>query len=92
MTAVVQPRVPAGHSGGGRFAPKDWMFETGPLPFLDRPSTTELPPPPPPRVRRQANGAVLVSDNPDVPNRHRVHVHRDSAGRIVITYLEGATR
>lgn len=25
-----------------------WMFDTGPLPFLDRPSATELPPPPEP--------------------------------------------
>lgn len=36
---------------GGRFAAHDWMFETGPLPYVDRPSTAELPPPPVPVER-----------------------------------------
>jgi hypothetical protein len=44
VTAAARPRVPAGQSGGGQFAPQAWMFETGPLPFLDRPSAAELPP------------------------------------------------
>lgn len=90
VTAVVQPRIPAGMPGGGQFAP--WMFETGPLPVLDRPSATELPPPPPRPsvpVRRIANGAVLISDDTTVPNRWHVHVTRIGPGSYRVTYLTG---
>lgn len=74
-----------------------WMTDTGPLPIFERPQQprdaagrfAELPPPPAPPVRREANGAVLIADNPDVPNRWRVRVDRAPSGRIRITYLEG---
>lgn len=85
MTAAVQPR-----DERGRFA-HAWLYETGPLPYLDRPSGAELPPPPSPPVRREANGAVLICDDERV-NRHRVHVERLSDGTHRITYLDEVTR
>lgn len=63
MSPRTQPRVPAGRPDGGRFAPA-WLYETGPLPFLDRPSEAELPPPPPrtwTRPAREFGSDVPVS-------------------------------
>lgn len=61
MTAAVQPRVPAGQSGGGRFAAKPWMFETGPLPYVERPSAAELPKLPPAPVHHPIPGSTAVA-------------------------------
>lgn len=41
-----------------------------------------------PAVRREANGAVLIADNPDVPNRHRVRVDRGQDGHYRVVYLD----